>query len=242
LAEFWSCSSSLIFVFVGIFGWYTARKAQVGKEDWRTEYDPRFEALFVGISVAWIFSFLSHATLNYSMERFDEVMFNCIVLLMVYLSYEDLFILIFYQLHVITMSVLICLYPVAFHMHMLPLMIFLGWRIWQLLSEFNIQWTTGAMSLFIVVILTSSLSIIFWIFERSHCHEFPLPIFPSLHSQCQFFAGIAFHCAATLVMLGRAQFREYPDRSRIYEWSIRLHSWFLPIPYVHRRTLNKKNE
>lgn len=241
LAEFWSCMSSLIFVFLGIFGWYTTRRARIGKEDWRKEYEPRFEVLFGGFIVAWIFSFLSHATLNYSMERFDEVMYNGVLTLMIYLSYEDLFILIFYQLHVITLSVLICMYPVIFHMHMVLLMIVSVWRIWQLLSEFNIQWETMPMSLYIVAITTASISVVLWIFERSHCHAFPLHILPSLHSQCQFFAGISFYCAILLVAVGRAQFRDYPERTKVYEWRIKLLSLICPLPYISRRSLNKKN-
>ena len=41
--------------------------------------DVRFVVLHAGFAAAGLFSFVSHATLNYSMERIDEALFNAVV-------------------------------------------------------------------------------------------------------------------------------------------------------------------
>lgn len=181
IAEFWSAMASLLFLPVGLFLASRALRVQVGP-------DVRLPCLFVGLSLAALLSFLSHATLNYSLERIDEAFFNALVLLVFYLTWEDSFLLMFYQIHAIVSTLLILSYPFLFHVHLALCVLALLLRFSSLCSVEQ-DWPLGSAG---AASLLACLT--FWTFERMRCRH-PQP----LHAYCQLFGFTSLLLAILLL-------------------------------------------
>lgn len=196
LAEFWGASVSLCFVLLGMYGAKKAIASHNGGEDYR------FPVLYAAVALTGLFSFLSHATLQYSLERIDEVLFNGSVLMLVYLTWDDSALLMFYQIHVLFTTAMTLTYPFLFHVHLVPITFALSYRIYSLLrdqeqlSSFN-----PAIRLASVTAGCWVVALVFWTFERTHCEPNANAWVPSLHAMCQFFGYSAFYLAIVTVHL-----------------------------------------
>lgn len=220
LAEFWGAMNSLLFVSVATFGWYKASEAQAPRSDYR------FPALFIFYGVSAFFSFMSHATLQYSLERFDETIFNAVILLVVYLSFQDTMVLMFFQIHVLFTSFLTLAYPVLFHFHLVPISIALAWRTYLLLKETNMIKLGGPAFIttgFTVICWT--FCIVFWILEKLHCHPQPHWAIPSFHAVCQFFGFSAVYLSIITCQWCHAHARDSDNELPVkFVW--------LPLPHL----------
>lgn len=224
LAEFWGSMNSMLFIGVAVFGYLKAVDCQGKRSDFR------FPALFIGMGVSALFSFWAHATLQYSLERFDEAVFNAEILLLVYLSFEDLVVLMFFQIHVLFSSLLTLAYPFLFHFHLVPITMALAYRIYRLLKDTELLADHG------MAIMMTSLNVmcwigclIFWTIEKMHCHPMQFWWIPSYHSICQFCGFCSIYLSITTVMLCHAH---TPDYDNEVEDGCKMVSF--PLPFMKK--------
>lgn len=228
IAEFWSAAASLVFLVGGVFSFVKARKARVGP-------DERWEVMYAIFAVCGLFSFCSHATLNYSMERIDEALYNAACLLLAYLSFEDIYLVLFYQIHVLVTSVLILQYPFVFHIHIIPVVCFLLYRIVYIYLSDNLlnrQAPTFYVGIFTVILL--SFTVLFWVLERQYCEPMKSFFIPSPHSLSQLCGFWSFYLSIFLVQY---VFAKQPQSRTNHQYLV---GWFVVIPYVYRKEKSNK--
>jgi len=220
LAEFWGCMASLCFVFIGVYSVKKAIKSHNGGEDYR------FPVLYACVALTGSLSFLSHATLQYSLERIDEVVFNASVLVLVYLSWDDSMLLMFYQIHMLFTTSVTLAYPFLFHVHLVPITLALAYRIYALLRDRK-QLSSFCAPVRLTLLNASCwvLALLFWCLERMHCDPNDNPWLPSLHSLCQFFGYFAFFLSIVTVHICHTL-----DPDSVNKGNCEV-TWF-PIPHI----------
>lgn len=226
LAEFWGCAASAVFVSLGGFSLIKAFSAHNGDEDYR------FPALFGGLAFAGMVSFASHATLNYSLERIDEVVFNAVILLLVYLTWDDSILLMFYQIHMLTTTAVTLVYPMLFHVHLVPITLVLFYRIVKLMNAAHMfRLATSGLYLGVLSLTSLALCVICWYFERAYCEPNENPYIPSFHSVCQFFGFLGVFFSMVIVHICHSSGKNYcnfTDGATEFRW--------LPVPHIAKRS------
>lgn len=222
LSASWSSVLSLIFVWAGMFACKKALEDQP-REDYR------FPVLYGSFAFVALWSCVSHATLNYSMERLDEAAFNAMVLLLVYLTWEDTMLLMFYQIHVLSTTMLTLAYPYLFHVHLVPVSMALAYRLFCVTQQRGMLTRGGGATLTIALIVACyAACLAFWVVERMHCDPQSSSYMPSWHSLCQFFGMSSLYLSIVILNLCMA---EDPNSSNRMTCFLR----WCPIPHLRRK-------